>query len=134
MLNFKAIFPVILWIFDLECHGQTSLKAALVMFGVVLKKFRKLKSVHRENKRLDFHRFRYFHCLSENYHGTEIVFKILFWIISSHHEVINGSPLTLSWRRSLSYRNQSTDFQNKLMDWFLHDRVHRHERVNQMSG
>ena len=28
--------------------------------------------------------------------------------------------LTLSWRRYLSYRNQSTDFQNKSMDWFLY--------------
>ena len=134
MLNFKAIFPVILRFFDLECHGQSSLKAALVIFGVVLKKFRKLKSVHRENKRLDVHKFRDFHCLSENYHGTEIVFKILFWIISSHHEVINSSPLSLSWRRSLSYRNQSIGLQNKLMDWFLYDKVHCHERVNQMSG
>ena len=29
---------------------------------------------------------------------------------------------TFSWRRSLSYRNQSFDFQNKSMDWFLFDR------------
>ena len=32
--------------------------------------------------------------------------------------------LTLSWRRSLSYRNQSID-----LHWFLHDRDLRHERV-----
>ena len=31
--------------------------------------------------------------------------------------------LTLSWRRPLSYRNQS-------MDWFLYDKGLRHERVN----
>ena len=31
--------------------------------------------------------------------------------------------LTLSWRRPLSYRNQS-------MDWFLYDNGFRHERVN----
>ena len=31
-------------------------------------------------------------------------------------------PLTLSWRRPLSYRNQS-------IDWFLYDNVLRHERV-----
>ena len=30
--------------------------------------------------------------------------------------------LTLSWQSSLTYRNQSTDFQSKLMDWFLYDR------------
>ena len=29
--------------------------------------------------------------------------------------------LTLLWRRSLSYKNQSTDFQGKPMDWFLYD-------------
>ena len=29
---------------------------------------------------------------------------------------------TLSWRRALSYRNQSFNFQNKSMDWFLFDR------------
>ena len=32
-------------------------------------------------------------------------------------------PLTLSWRRPLSYRNQS-------IDWFLYDIGLRHERVN----
>ena len=37
--------------------------------------------------------------------------------------------LTLSWRRSLSYRNQSIRLQCKSMDWFLYDRVVRHERV-----
>ena len=31
--NFKPLFPLILWIFDLECHGQTSLKVALVKFA-----------------------------------------------------------------------------------------------------
>ena len=38
--------------------------------------------------------------------------------------------LTLSWRRSLSYRNQSTDLYRKSMDWFLYGRDLRHERVN----
>ena len=32
------------------------------------------------------------------------------------HEMV----LTLSWQRSLSYRNQTIDLQS--MDWFLHDR------------
>ena len=43
-----------------------------------------------------------------------------------------GSPeyfLTLSCRKSLSYRNQSVDLQGKSMDCFLHDRDLRHERV-----
>ena len=37
--------------------------------------------------------------------------------------------LTLSWRRSLSYRNQSIDLLCKSMDWFLYDNDLRHERV-----
>ena len=38
--------------------------------------------------------------------------------------------LTLSWRRSLSYRNQSIDLLRKSMDWFLYDNGLRHKRVN----
>ena len=38
--------------------------------------------------------------------------------------------LTLSWRESLSYRNQSTDLLSKPIDWFPHDRGLRYERVN----
>ena len=37
--------------------------------------------------------------------------------------------LTVSWRRPLSYRNQSIDLQSKSMDWFLYDNALRHERV-----
>ena len=37
--------------------------------------------------------------------------------------------LTLSWWRSLSYRNQSIDFLCKSMDWFWYDRGLRHESV-----
>ena len=40
--------------------------------------------------------------------------------------------LTLSWRRPLSYRNQSIDLQSTSMDWFLYDNGLRHERVKQM--
>ena len=36
--------------------------------------------------------------------------------------------LTLSWRRPLSYRNQSIDLLCKSMDWFLYDNGPRHER------
>ena len=35
--------------------------------------------------------------------------------------------LTLSWYKSLSYRNQSTDFQSKSIDWLLYDTDLRHE-------
>ena len=37
--------------------------------------------------------------------------------------------LTLSWRRPLSYRNQSIDLQSKSMDLFLYDNGLRDERV-----
>ena len=34
--------------------------------------------------------------------------------------------LTLSWRRPLSYRNQSIDLIRKSMDWFLYHKGLRH--------
>ena len=37
--------------------------------------------------------------------------------------------LTLSWRRSLSYRKQSIDLLSKSVDWFLYDNGLRHDRV-----
>ena len=36
---------------------------------------------------------------------------------------------TLSWRRSLSYRNRSIDLLCKSMDWFVYDRDFRYKRV-----
>ena len=39
--------------------------------------------------------------------------------------------VTLSWRRSLPYRNHSDYLQCKSMDWFLFDRDLRLERVNE---
>ena len=54
--NFKPLFPLILQIFDLECHGQTSLKVAFVKFAHVFMKFRKLESLHMENKKLHCHK------------------------------------------------------------------------------
>ena len=38
---------------------------------------------------------------------------------------------TLSWRRPLSYRNQSIDLLRKSMGWFLYDIDLRHESVKQ---
>ena len=38
--------------------------------------------------------------------------------------------LTLSWRRPLSYRNQSIDLLGKSMGWCLYDNGFHHERVN----
>ena len=43
------------------------------------------------------------------------------------------SSLTLSWRRSLSYRNHSIDLQSKSMDWILYDGDLRHERVKNLK-
>ena len=40
------------------------------------------------------------------------------------------SVWNLSWWRSLLYKNQSIDLQNKLMDWFLYDKNLHHEIVN----
>ena len=40
----------------------------------------------------------------------------------------HGVGLTLSLRRSISYRHQSNDLQSKSMDWFLYDRDLCHER------
>ena len=41
------------------------------------------------------------------------------------------TSLTLSWRRPLSYRNQSIDLHSKWMYWFLYDNGLRHERVKE---
>ena len=41
-----------------------------------------------------------------------------------------STPMSLSWRRPLSYRNQSIDLLDKSTDWSLYDNGPRHERVN----
>ena len=42
--------------------------------------------------------------------------------------------LTLSWRRPLSYRNESLDLQSKSVDWFLYDNDLHHERVGERKN
>ena len=49
----KLIFPIILRVFDFECHGQTSVKVELLMFRLVFMKFRKLRIPYQENEKLD---------------------------------------------------------------------------------
>ena len=44
-----------------------------------------------------------------------------------------SQKINFSWRRSLSYRNQSIDLQSKAVDWFLYDRDLRHERVRERN-
>ena len=70
------------------------------------------------------------------YQGENI--EALYFIENGSVEVKHGDALvgligeyllTLSWRRSLSYRNQSINLQRKSTDWFLYDRDLRHERV-----
>ena len=41
----------------------------------------------------------------------------------------SNKALTLSWRRSLSYRNQPIDLLCNLMEWFLHEKDLHQERV-----
>ena len=49
-------------------------------------------------------------------------------------KIVNGfKTLTLSRRRSLSYRNQSIDLQSKSMDWSLYDRDFRLETAKLFS-
>ena len=45
----------------------------------------------------------------------------------------SNKGLTISWRRSLSYRNQSIDLLYKSIDWSLYDRDLRHKRVNRIE-
>ena len=44
----------------------------------------------------------------------------------------SNKALTLSWRRSLSYRNKSIDLLCQLMDWFLNDKGTHHEWVKRL--
>ena len=48
------VFPVVLRIYKLECHNQTSANVVFVMFGPAFMKFRKLKNLGWE-KKLDLH-------------------------------------------------------------------------------
>ena len=50
------------------------------------------------------------------------------------HKVLWLLVLTLSWRRPLSYRNQSIDLRSKSVDWFLHDNGLGHERVKSVNS
>ena len=61
---------------------------------------------------------------------SEIPGTVLLGIISQRTIcTVAGLLWTLSWRRPLSYRNQSIDLRSKSMDWFLCDNGLRHEMV-----
>ena len=55
--------------------------------------------------------------------------KMNFTTLKKKHD-----SLTLSWRRPISYRNQSFDLLRKSMNWFLYDIGLPHERFNQKKG
>ena len=57
----------------------------------------------------------------------------LFLLFICYPNWMLTSDLTLSWRRPISYRNQSIDLLCKSMDWFLYDIGLRHERVKRPS-
>ena len=62
---------------------------------------------------------------SQNYDQKRKLFRTNSFVL-----IVRHISLTLSWRRPLSYRNQSIDFQSRSMDWFLYDNGLHHERVN----
>ena len=55
------------------------------------------------------------------------------WIFKDFYKS-NTLIFTLSWRRPLSYRNQSIDLLHKSVDWFQYDNGLRHERVKDLLG
>ena len=65
----------------------------------------------------------WFHNLEWHFFYKQFLFQVATLMNSL------SESLTLSWRRLLSYRNQSIDLRSKSMDWFLYDNGFRHERV-----
>ena len=66
-------------------------------------------------------------------HWNTVVLHIYFFLRlnppDNHFILLTQFDLTLSWRRPLSYRDQSIDLLRKSMDWFLYDNGLRHGRV-----
>ena len=52
LAKFWVVFPITVRIFDPEYHCQAYLRFAFVMLCLVFMKFRKLKSLHQENRKL----------------------------------------------------------------------------------
>ena len=50
--NLRLIFQVTLRIFDLQYYGQIPVKIELVIYGLILMTFRKLRSLYREENSL----------------------------------------------------------------------------------
>ena len=54
------------------------------------------------------------------------------WVTPGKIGLREDFPLTLLWRRSLTYRTHYIGFISKSIDWFLYDRDLRHETVKQL--
>ena len=66
--------------------------------------------------------------MSDAVHSIRSLYKLLS-SYQDRHIQNTVKHLTLSWRRPLSYRNQSIDLLSKSMDWFRYDNDLRHESV-----
>ena len=65
----------------------------------------------------------------KTYLQDKVVNFIIHLILTNSKSFDSKWRLSLSWRRPLSYRNQSTDLRKKSMDWFLYDNDLHHEKV-----
>ena len=68
--------------------------------------------------------------LSKKLHFSDLSNKKILLTNTLNKKDFKWWGLTNSWQRSLFYRNQSIDLQNKSMDWCLYDKDLRHERDN----
>ena len=69
------------------------------------------------------------------YITCEVFFEATYMDIFQTSELtMNNFVLTLSWRKPISYRNQSIDLLSKSMDWFLYDIGLCHERVKPLNS
>ena len=66
-----------------------------------------------------------FHNTDTSFTYRTSIYSLFLWF-----QNVNLTRLTLSWRRTLLYRNQSIDLLCKSMYWFLYDRDLRQEGVN----
>ena len=71
-----------------------------------------------------------------NYMKSKRKWMIFFLIrnfVGQEHSWLFICKITLLWRRSISFRNQSIGLHSKSVDWFLYDRDLCQERVNWMK-
>ena len=83
----NKIFPVILRIFDLECHGQTSFTVAFVMFPSFSWILEYWKASTGKIKNLITIKLRYFNCISHSLFFWTKVFSKIFVISYWCHQI-----------------------------------------------